>query len=342
MLSQAEIAARIAAFSGGGGTSDAAPAARRHYVTSMRQAADDLIELFENQEDQFLFHVPELDSKIRGIGPGQLAFVTGRTHSGKTQLTLQGIINNPEKPTVIFSSDEVPDLIMAKMYSIATGANVEEVEYLVRQGDNRVSEDVRRVAAEQFSNVMVVTEALSFAQMTDALNEAQDAWGAKCKNIIYDYLELHPEFEGEAHQLGRLSVKMRDWTQQMEVSPIVLHQAGKTSVERGWSGGSDAMRGAPDGPAMFVIEVYRKRDRKLSKTWTEADAHEHRNTVTVNVAKNKIPPSRVGEMDLFLDPDCGRIRPLRDSDRLTRQVVMSEQDSPEVVAARWLNSRGLS
>jgi hypothetical protein len=58
--------------------------------------------------------------------------------------------------------------------------------------------------------------------------------------------------------------------------------------------------------------VYRKcQDDSLDAFEQQREAH----TVTVGVVKNKRPPCKTGHVDLFIHPDWGAIRPLREGDR---------------------------
>ena len=66
--------------------------------------------------------------------------------------------------------------------------------------------------------------------------------------------------------------------------------------------------------AIFVVEVYRKRE---DTDLDESERAYHENTVTVNVAKNKRPPCRVGEHDLFIDGKTGRIRSIMPGDHIS-------------------------
>lgn len=266
----------------------------------------------------------DLDAMIRGFGRGELAYITGRAHSGKTQLLVQAIANNPERRVLFFTPDEVAELILTKLVSISYGVNAEEIEARVKAGDAEASAMVRRVANEEFSNLLVIDDSLSFADMTEAVNEAEQMWGGGIDAVIIDFLELLPG-EGEHSGVVTKSQTLKRWTKTIDAPVICLHQASRSSGSRGQSAGMDAMRYGGETEALYVIEVFRKREDKDLDGWDRA---RHENTLTASVVKNKRPPCKTGEVDLFIHPTTGQVRTLRDEDMATQSYVGGALSDP--------------
>jgi hypothetical protein len=89
------------------------------------------------------------------------------------------------------------------------------------------------------------------------------------------------------------------------------------------------MRYGGETEAIMVLEVYRRRD---DESLDEVDRRRFANSVTVSVAKNKRPPSKRGEVDLYIHPENGSIRPLRDEDMLTFGVPVTTAEDAYRIA----------
>ncbi len=283
---------------------------KRHYIRPFENAADDLINICQNSEGRWMFGIQGIDAMVRGVGPGDLMYVTGRAHSGKTQLCLQSIANNPNARVLLFTPDEVDVLVLTKLVSIVRGIDGEELEQRIRRGDDFAIDAVRRTARDDFANLLVIDDALSFDQMTVALKEARDYWGAKEDVVMIDFLELMPGDADSDSVVGK-SQGLKRWGKGVSAPVVCLHQASRSSGARGTSAGMNAMRYGGETEATFVLEVFRKVEDPSLEEW-ERDLV--RDTLTVNVAKNKRPPCKKGDVDLQMDPRTGAIRMPRPGD----------------------------
>lgn len=301
------------------------------YVKPLTLAADGLIEYMSNPQGRFMTGLPELDTMTRGFGRGELVMVTGRAHSGKTQIVLNAIVHNPDKHIILFTPDEVAELVLSKLVSIRHGINAEAVEQRVKDGDQATVDLVRRAAAHDFRNLIVVDDSLSLRQMTDAVNEAQDYWGEAADLAIIDYLELIPGDDGN-DGVNAKAQGVKRWTKHTDIPVVCLHQASRSSGNRGQAAGMNAMRYGGESEAIFVIEAYRKRE---DESLDDFDRRRHANTLSVNLAKNKRPPSKVGQFDVFLDPATGAMRALQPDDMMVTGV-------PITTAADAVRARGVA
>lgn len=319
VLSLDEIQARIADRRQGEVVAEATAIQQKYrWVKPLASAAEGLIEVIQNAEGRFMLGLPDVDAMTRGFGRGELAYVTGRAHSGKTQILLNAIVNNPSAHVIVFTPDEVAELVLSKLVSIRHNINAEILESRIKAGDQGALELVRR-SAQDFRNLLVIDDSLRLQEMTDAVNEAQDFWGERVDAIIYDFLELLPG-ESDADGVSSKSKALKRWTKHVDAPVLCVHQSAKSIAPRGQSAGMDAMRYGGDTEAIFVLEVFRKRD---DVTMDDFDRRRHANTVTVNVAKNKRPPSHTGVVDLYLHPDTGFVRRLEPDDMVTLGVPVS-------------------
>lgn len=302
------------------------------YVKPLTLAADGLIEAMTNVDGRFMTGIPELDLMTRGLGAGDLAMVCGRAGSGKTQILLNAIVNNPSAHIAMFSPDEVSELILAKLMSIKYGINAEEIERKIKQGDQDTTRLVRRAASHDFRNLIVFDESLTLRQCTDALKEAQDYWQAEADLAIFDYLELIPinGVEG-AEGVAAKAQAMKRWTRSAAVPVAVVHQSSRSSGSRGQAAGMSGMRYGGEAEATFVIEAFRKRE---DDSLDPFERRRHQHTLSINLAKNKRPPSKLGCFDVYLDPNTGSMRTLRDDDSLTVGMPLHSAEQAMKVAMR--------
>jgi replicative DNA helicase len=281
-----------------------------------------------NEEGRLMTGIHELDVMTRGFGRGELVMVTGRAHSGKTQIVLNTIVNNPNKRVILFTPDEVSELVLSKLVSIKHGINAEDVERRVKSGDQVTIDLVKRTASHDFRNLIVIDESLTLRQCADALAEAQDYWGDDAEMVAFDYLELLPGDDGSDGVVGKAQAVKR-WTKNANVPVMCLHQASRSSGNRGQAAGLNAMRYGGESEAIFVIEAYRKRE---DESMDDFDRRRHANTLSINLAKNKRPPSKVGMFDVFMDPATGAVRSLQPDDMVVTGVpVTTVEDALKAV-----------
>lgn len=276
---------------------------RYRYVRPFGASADALVDYLQNPEGRFMLGLREIDVMTRGFGRGELCYVTGFAHSGKTQLFLTGLVNNRHRPIVLFTLDEPSELVLAKLVSLVKGWNFEWVEERVKANDRDVIRELKDVAATDFANLIVVDESLSLAQMSDAMKEAEDYLGRKVDAVGIDYLDLlrdGEDTEGKSQAVKR-------WTKDHDVATICVHQGGKGESSKGQPITLATMRFGGHAEAIFVLGVRRKRDDESLDGYERA---QHKDTVSISVVKNKRPPSKKGEHDFLLDPDSGIIRPI--------------------------------
>ena len=138
------------------------------YIRPFSDAAEDLIDICQNTDGRWMFGIQSIDAMTRGLGRGELMYVTGRAHSGKTQLCLQSIANNPNAHVMLFTPDEVDVLVLSKLVSIVRGIDGEQLEHRIRNNDAHTIDIVRRCAADDFRNMIVIDQSLTFDQMTVA------------------------------------------------------------------------------------------------------------------------------------------------------------------------------
>ena len=285
-------------------------------------------------QDRFLLGLSGVDLKTRGHARGELTFITGRATSGKTQVLLNAVHNNSNKHCLIFTPDETPEAVLAKLVAVRYGIMADVMEERVKVGDDEYLDIVHHAASEDFSRLIVIDSGLTLNQMGQAFDEAEDYWGERCDIVIYDFLELLP---GDTSYNGVIAKAqaMKAWTREANVPMFCVRQNKRgEGDQRGKAQGIDGMAYGGEAEATIILEVFRKNQNRALPQWERE--HTHKNTVTVNVAKNKRPPMKTGEVDLYMNPDTGHVRtatredlvrdgaPTRDATEMAR--AMKEQE----------------
>lgn len=310
-------------------TPDPAPKRRDYkFYRPLSDAADEYIQWARTPGERLYLGIDVFDQAMRGTAPGELTVVVGYAHSGKTVLVTQLIFNNRDRRLIMFSPDETRVLILVKLTSLVTGMSADELEERIAYGDTDAEELVRSTAIQHFPNLAVFDDSLTLDQMATAVSETEEAWGARCEGVIFDYLELMP---GDGDVPAKFNA-IKAWGKRMRVPLWVLHQSSRTkgadgaevTISSGGFGGEQqathmigVRRKAKDAEARIrelqeKIRTQSKPGDHLFTSLDEAkyDLETHRNTVTFNLVKNKRPPSRlVDDQDFTLDWQTGAIRP---------------------------------
>ena len=303
-----EVAARLAAAQQGDGGA-AGPPSQPNRWSLTTTVVDNLIGFIRNPSERWYLGYPEIDLATRGVGRGEVLMVVGRSHTGKSQMLLNGIVtnlvNNPEAHVVIFSLDEPRELVAMKLFCLLHGRSSTDVEESIKAGDGATMKALRDSAKDELSRIAIVDESLTLDGMAEAMDEVREWWGANPSFCMIDYLELLPGGDSDATGVASKAQAVKRWAKTQRVPIGLVHQAGRGSSQPGYSAGIYAGRYGGEHEAIFVIEVYRKKDRQTLSDW---EKRYHENSINLNVCKNK-RTARMVDQTYYLDPSCGHIHP---------------------------------
>jgi replicative DNA helicase len=270
---------------------------------------DDLVGFIRNPAERWYLGFPEIDLATRGIGKGEVLLVVGRSHTGKSQVLLNGIvtnlINDPSAHVVIFAMDEPRELVVMKLFCLLQGKSSTEVEEAIKAGDKKTLTELKEAASNELSRVAVVDDSISLEAMTEVMDEARQWWGCDPSFCMMDYLELLPGGDADATGVTSKAQAVKRWAKTQRVPIGLVHQAGRGAGQPGRAAGIHAGRYGGEQEAIFVVEVYRKRDRPDLSDWEKTY---HANSVNLNLCKNK-RTARLLDQIYYLDPECGHVHP---------------------------------
>jgi len=309
VLTPEQVTARLAAVHGGeaGGSPLEKKAPRRWSATTA--VVDSLVGFIRNPSERWYMGFPEIDLATRGIGRGEVLLVVGRSHTGKSQILLNGIvtnlINDPSAHVVIFAMDEPRELVVMKLFCLLQGKSSTEVEEAIKAGDKKTLTQLKEAAANELSRVAVVDDSISLEAMTEVMDEARQWWGCELSFCMMDYLELLPGGDADSGGVTSKAQAVKRWAKTQRVPIGLVHQAGRGAGHPGQPAGIHAGRYGGEQEAIFVVEVYRKRDRT---DLSDGEKAYHANSVNLNLCKNK-RTARLLDQIYYLDPECGHVHP---------------------------------
>jgi len=303
-----EVTRRLAEATGGAAGNFQAKGTPKRWSTTA-DVVTNLVGFIRNPAERWYLGIPEVDIASRGVGRGEVLMVVGRSHTGKSQVLLNGIVtnlvNNPAAHVVIFSMDEPRELVVMKLYCLLRGKSSTEVEEAVKAGDKEVIADLGRAANEELSRIAIVDESIPLPVMADVLDEAREWWGCNPSFTMIDYLELLPGGDSDSTGVTSKAQAVKRWAKTQRVPVGLVHQAGRGSGEKGKPAGLYAGRYGGEQEAIFVLEVYRQKDRQDLSEW-EKEYHAH--SINLNLCKNK-RTARMVDQVYYLDPLCGQVHP---------------------------------
>ena len=303
--SQDEVAELLAVAQGSEVDSDKQP--KRWAITS--KVVENLVGFIRNPAERWYLGFPEIDLATRGVGKGEVLLVVGRSHTGKSQILLNSIVtnlvNDSNAHVVIFSMDEPRELVAMKLFCLLQGRSSTDVEEAIKAGDRNVLDALGLASERELSRVAIIDESMSLEGMSAAMDEAREWWGTNPSFCMIDYLELMVGGDADATGVTSKAQALKRWAKTERVPVGLVHQAGRTAGERGKAAGIHAGRYGGEQEAIFVMEVYRKKDQTDLSDW---ETRYHANSINMNICKNK-RTARLLDQTYYLDPECGHVHP---------------------------------
>lgn len=331
----------------------------RHY-RPLSQAAGEFIEWAKTPELRVYTGVPDLDKAMRGTAPGELTLIQGFTHSGKTLVATEMLIQNPDTPFVVFTPDETRPLVLTKLTSAVHGVSAKDLEWRI-QNDDETARQLLMSTAEKYSKLAVFDDSVTLVDMDRMFDEVTVALGEKPKAVMFDYLELLEGFEDVKSKMNA----MKAWGKRKGVGLFVLHQTSRTGGSGGRKMSIDSGAYGGEQQATHVIGVRRKKymhlaqlallEEKIANSTNPTSIQQYeakireinevliprdKDTITVSLVKNKRPPcDLIDDTDYVIDQATGRLRAVEFHDdgygnpiRTTKAALRYLRQDPERVA----------
>ena len=238
---------------------------KRWALTSL--VVDNLVGFIQNPSERWYLGIPEVDIATRGVGRGELMLVVGRSHTGKSQVLLNSIVSN-------LVNNPASHIVIFSM---------DEPRELV----------VMKLFCLLRGKSSDVVENLIKEQDKEILDDLERAAKEELSRVA-----IITGVTTKAQAVKR-------WAKTQRVPVGLVHQAGRGSGDKGKAAGIYAGRYGGEQEAIFVLEVYRQKDRYDLSEW---EKKYHANSVNLNLCKNK-RTARLNDQVYYIDPECGHVHP---------------------------------
>lgn len=168
----------------------------------------------------------------RSLGTGELVILGGRMHTRKTGVACNIIVNllRADVPVGFVGLDESPAMYVAKMASAMSGLPhtvLSDPEFWGSKKNRDVRDEYHALAQN-----LSVTKGYrpSFEALTGWL-EVAEVTAARPRVVVIDYLSLLARdryTKGNSERVQRLAEDVQVWTNDQEVTTVVLHQVGRS------------------------------------------------------------------------------------------------------------------
>ena len=293
------------------------------FVEDSLSIGDTLVSSLMDGSEGYMLGLPEIDSLTRGFRGGEFVELVGFSHSGKSQVMLNSFIHNPNKNIILFTADETKFLVLSKLVSMVIDVSSAEVEQRIQAGDDNMVMTFKSTVAEHFSRLLIVDEVRDIPDLRTALAQAKQFWGGEPHLVCLDYIDQFcPRVETTPQKINLLKA----WCKDEGVPALGVHQTSRGKGGPGVPPNLTSGSYGGEAQATFVIGVYRKAQHP-EVDWDTREIE--RDTINVNLVKNKRPPSRLTDpagVEFYMNPLTGAIRPLRPGDKTRRTATQQYED----------------
>ena len=231
--------------------------------------------------DPWNFGIPALDEVVKGIRPGFVNLIIARPHVGKTLLTLAGIRNNPEVPTLFVSADDDPDVVVRKMM---------QYDGVVADGWKATKQQMSRYVQDNYPSLDVVDNVTwgpvpynGAMSLSDAVDRFTDDFGDPPGLIVYDYLGIDNSDYSKTMEIASWQKHM---VREMPMPVLIIAQSNRQSARTVKEGDEHVRRGFRMEDLAFGGEQLAGLMMGLTP-WNYMIGGAPRRCIEVDVVKNK-------------------------------------------------------
>lgn len=270
-------------------------------VRPLLKVVDSYVDFITNPYGRVMTGVHDIDLMMRGIGRGELCFVYGQLHQGKTQLVLNIVAHNHDKRILFYTPDEMAEEVLIKLISIKHKVDIEILEQKIKDKDEDAINLLRQAATKDFPNLAIVDEGMGLKKLSEVRKQLEnDVWQDECELHVIDYLGSIPGYPDE----GQAAKALKSFTKNERQRMLCIQQSRKDEERRGMFRGVHGMLYGGQNEATHMIEVMRPADNQYI---SEAERFSLQNVLSWGLWKNKRPPCKTGSGKLFLHPRFGHL-----------------------------------
>jgi replicative DNA helicase len=171
---------------------------------------------------------PSIDAELRGIAPGQVLGIAGRTATGKTWVLASLSANLAVRPGIgalICSLEQTAEEWTERQAGIFAQVAPATIEGWAKAGEleHRVSG-----FAEKFSNVLILDATTSMAELPEALQAARDRLSVPLRVVLVDYAGLVSTQGKDAYErASRLALGLKALAKSERIAIVAAMQLSR-------------------------------------------------------------------------------------------------------------------
>jgi len=251
---------------------------------------------------------------LGGIAPGEVFYILGRSHTGKSMFLLNVIRNNQASPSILFTIEMPEHQAITRLTAMVMAQDHDLIQRQMR--NNHLAWEANPLLNY---DTFIVDDSVSFAAMTEVIEKIKHDYFEELwpRFVCLDYLELVRTDGSRKEGYERAEVLARDlkaWSKAMQLPVFVVHQSNMTR-KRWESVDENSARGAGYTEADVVMGVWHPAsDPKVNHdrdTWQ---------TFKAQVIKNRISGALSEQLTFKLNTSLTLDDPVT-LDRMTMGLV---------------------
>ena len=228
--------------------------------------------------------ISPIDEKIRGVAPGEVCMILGRSYSGKSMVAQNIVAHNKDIPSIFFSMEMPYVQALVRMHAMHYNENATQLMDSLELGSP--PESMWELINEFPYHAVVDEPNLGFDELSRSLEVHEDTYGQRAEFVVVDYLELlaGAKRSGEGFvAVDKVATTLKDWAKAEEMRVFVLHQCNRN--EPRWEPPTESSpRFGGYTESDFVIGLWRP---SFDPNLQYAQRLALKDTVRFNIIKNR-------------------------------------------------------
>jgi len=228
-------------------------------VYNLTQAQEVYQDYASNTGARVLLGYPVIDSKIRGIRPGETCCIVGKASVGKSAFLQNVGLNHAKRsglPVLFFSMEMPITSVFERTIQVETGMAGGEVEAAYAEGKKKELARFNLALTTYPTFYMVEKSGLTLSMIKEFIRFAEESvYHTKTSLVLIDYLGLvKGEGDGIYEQVSTVARGMKDLAKECHVPVIFLSQANRKYEDTDELGiGAARDSGAVDEASDFLL-----------------------------------------------------------------------------------------
>jgi replicative DNA helicase len=178
--------------------------------------------------------MPVIDTRIRGVAPGEMLLFLARSGVGKTWWAVNVVANNHLTPTVFISLEMSARYVAQRLAATYCDVSTRLIEERAALGQRHWA--LEKIIADFPHLAIVDRPRMTWNDIASVVEEISDVWGTRARLVIVDFLELVGGAAAveQVSVVDKLAQQAKDTARKLEVALVVLHQVSRTAGQEGW------------------------------------------------------------------------------------------------------------